>query len=222
MPADVVVVVVDSSTSEADLDVFYRSVAVARELGLDCEGVDLGAFSQLTLVQVAMPDSNYFLFDMVDKPCAQAMAALKEALESSTVVKIIHDCKADSLALFAEVGITLRNVHDTMAWQQVLLGGERMTLNRTLAHHGIAINGVHNNDVYKTNKAFWAERPLTVKMIEWASADVAALFTLRERQSVGASHAQAARSGWKAKRISRAFATRSATGCTSASRRWAL
>jgi hypothetical protein len=193
LPADVVVF--DSKSSEADLEGLRRSIAAAHEagaVGLDCEGVDLGAFGQLTLVQIATPDGGCSLFDMIDKPGAPVMEMLKGVLESPSIVKIIHDCKADSEALSAECGIKLLNVHDTMAWQEVL-SGTRMNLNNTLTRHGIETNGARDGNVYKANQAFWADRPLTAKMIAWASADVAALFKLRDGQSAGASPSQTAR-----------------------------
>ena len=37
----------------------------------------------------------------------------KEVLEDGGVCKIVHDCKADSDALFHILGINLNNVHDT-------------------------------------------------------------------------------------------------------------
>lgn len=40
--------------------------------------------------------------------------------------------------------------------------------------------------MYKANHAFWAERPLTAKMVEWAAGDICELFCVRMRQLVEA------------------------------------
>mmetsp|Transcript_29240 Transcript_29240/g.72061 ORF Transcript_29240/g.72061 Transcript_29240/m.72061 type:complete len:96 (-) Transcript_29240:97-384(-) len=91
-----------------------------------------------------------------------------------------------------------------MAWQEVLSDGARINLNNTLALHSIETNDARDANMYKINQAFWAQRPLTAKMIAGASADVGALFTLRERQITGASPAQAALSGYEsAKNLTR-------------------
>jgi polyribonucleotide nucleotidyltransferase len=39
--------------------------------------------------------------------------------------------------------------------------------------------------VYRDNHAFWATRPLTSQMLEWASGDVRSLFALQQRQLQG-------------------------------------
>lgn len=39
-----------------------------------------------------------------------------------------------------------------------------------------------DRNVYKINPAFWATRPMTKYMIDWASGDVFSLFDLRIKQ----------------------------------------
>ncbi|KAK9099241.1 hypothetical protein Syun_026286 [Stephania yunnanensis] len=70
-------------------------------IGFDCEGI-------------AFPDAIY-LVDVVQGGDA-IMTACKPALESNNVVKVIHDCKRDSEALYFQFGIKLHNVVDTQAF----------------------------------------------------------------------------------------------------------
>jgi len=56
------------------------------------------------------------------------------------------------------------------------------SLNDTLSHHGLSQNVVRDSSVYKINNAFWATRPLTSQMVEWASGDVQCMFELYKCQ----------------------------------------
>ena len=62
----------------------------------------------------------------------------------------------------------------------------RLKLNELLALYELPSNAVRDNSVYQTYPRFWASRPLTEAMIEWASGDVRSLFQLREAQELGA------------------------------------
>ena len=49
---------------------------------------------------------------------------------------------------------------------------------------------IRDSGVYRTNHRFWATRPMTKTMIEWASGDVRSLFELYEAQVSRASPAK--------------------------------
>ena len=63
------------------------------------------------LLQIQAGDTCY----IVDALTAQGgvMKSLKALLEDKTVVKVIHDCRQDSAALYYQKGIKLENVFDT-------------------------------------------------------------------------------------------------------------
>mmetsp|Transcript_13999 Transcript_13999/g.29510 ORF Transcript_13999/g.29510 Transcript_13999/m.29510 type:complete len:162 (+) Transcript_13999:1177-1662(+) len=75
----------------------------------------------------------------------------------------------------------MNNSHDTSCYETVLTGG-RKNLNDTLACNGIKTNSQRDKSVYKRNPRFWATRPLTNQMIEWASSDDDKLFKLSQIQ----------------------------------------
>jgi hypothetical protein len=73
---------------------------------------------------------------------------------------------------------------------------EDANLNQVLSHNGIRTNVVRDSSVYRDNHAFWATRPLTAQMIEWATGDVRCMLDLYCKQmagSVGLECAAAAR-----------------------------
>jgi ribonuclease D len=178
-PMDVPVIIVDRQTD-------LNSVAIAvinnaDTLALGCEGVEAGIpGGTLTVVQLASPDIC-LLFDIVDlqhdshmhpHPPHPALVMLKRILESKAVTKIIHDCKWASHALSKQCNITLTNVHDTSAWHSVLTAGDAIhlaSLNDTLRANGLKPNKPRDALAFKANQCYWAQRPFTAQMKEWAS-----------------------------------------------------
>jgi exonuclease 3'-5' domain-containing protein 1 len=179
----------------------------ARLLALDVEGVDLsreGAclftldlFScaipdtccagQCSLVQLAVlvddENSQCFLFDVLNKTKEDPMINfLREILESESVLKIIHDCRMDSDALHHLLDIKLANVHDTSAWHYKLTYMQDVNLNDMLQSNGLKPNVVRDGEIYRSNHAFWATRPLTERMITWAAGDVSLMFKVHALQ----------------------------------------
>ncbi|KAL7467684.1 hypothetical protein ACHAXS_007926 [Conticribra weissflogii] len=152
-----------------------------KKIAFDCEGVNLSRLGSLEIVSICFQDMEIFLVDFGNNPCPKIKEKVKEIFESSKVVKIIHDCRMDCDALFHLHGIKVNNVHDTSCYQTVLTGGQK-NLNDTLACNGIRTNSHRDKSVYKRNPRFWATRPLTNQMIEWASADVDKLFKLSQIQ----------------------------------------
>lgn len=78
---------------------------------------------------------------------------LKELLESKTVVKVIHDVRMDSDALFHIHDITVDNIHDTGCYHAVLTGREDISLNAMLSYYGID-SIARDRSIYKINPNF--------------------------------------------------------------------
>ena len=186
-PEDTGVVVLSVRSAELS-----RSMQVLRSssvLALDCEGVDLGRLGKTCLVQVSTR-SRCFLFDVHEASATDDIVVeLRSILENEAIVKVIHDCRQDADALFHHFHIRLVNVHDTQCWDKVL-NYQRRNLNSTLMAFGLTPHVIRDRSVYATKPAFWADRPLTPMMIEWATGDVECLFALYDRQLAMASAQQ--------------------------------
>jgi hypothetical protein len=77
------------------------------------------------------------------------------------------------------------NVHDTQSWATALqphLGPGRPNLNDTLAAFGLPTNDARDKMMYRANPRFWATRPLTQQMVQWASADASSVWALFHKQ----------------------------------------
>ena len=56
--------------------------------------------------------STCYLFDVL-KANRGAMQQLKLLLEDTAVTKVVHDCRNDTVALFHQKGIEVKNIFDT-------------------------------------------------------------------------------------------------------------
>ena len=152
-------------------------------VAFDCEGVNLSRLGSVEIVSICFPGcSGVYLIDFGKGKCPKIVKAVKELFSNSALTKIIHDCRMDCDALYHKHGIKVNNVHDTSAFHDFIGFEKNKNLNDTLGYYGICVNVERDKAVYKSNPNFWATRPLTQKMIDWASADVDKLFQLADKQ----------------------------------------
>jgi hypothetical protein len=59
-------------------------------VAFDCEGINLGARGQLTLMQLATMNGNAYVFDLLTCPALLNEGGLHSLLESSDVVKVTY------------------------------------------------------------------------------------------------------------------------------------
>jgi len=155
--------------------------ADVKVIALDLEGVDLSRAGRISIVQVSTP-ARCFLIDVLGKgPDDLVVSWLRSLLQSENILKVIHDSRMDSDALFHLLKIELVNVHDTSCWQAVI-GLPNTSLNDVLRFYKLTPNIERDKSVYQRNHAFWATRPLTRQMLAWASGDVQFMFDLYQRQ----------------------------------------
>uniref|UniRef100_A0A023FBH7 Putative deddy 3'-5' exonuclease protein n=1 Tax=Triatoma infestans TaxID=30076 RepID=A0A023FBH7_TRIIF len=155
-------------------------------ISFDCEGINLGVKGQLTLFQIGLTNGQAYIFDLVTCPNLVVAGGLQRLLESDKVVKVIHDCRNDSVNLYNQYGITLRNVFDTQAAHAVVqlqLTGKpvykvkNVSLNALCELYGAPINPQKETlkALYRRDQRYWARRPLTRDMLLYAAADVLSL-----------------------------------------------
>nr|XP_022901786.1 uncharacterized protein LOC111414625 [Onthophagus taurus] len=154
-------------------------------VAVDCEGINLGLKGQLTLIQIATMTGFVYVFDLVSCP-GMIDYGLKSLLEHPDVIKIIHDCRNDSVNLFRQYDITLRSVFDTQAAHAVLTYQETgrpvykaksVALNALCECYGVPTNPIKEQlkNIYRRDQKYWSRRPLTREMILYAAADVLCL-----------------------------------------------
>lgn len=96
---------------------------------------------------------------------------------------MIHDCRNDSVAIYSQYNIILRNVFDTQSAHAVIQLQEagkpvhkvkNISLNTLCEAYNVPINPMKDllKNVYKKDQRFWGRRPLSRDMILYAAADV--------------------------------------------------
>jgi 3'-5' exonuclease len=152
-------------------------------VAFDCEGINLCRVGTVELVSVFFEQNkdSVFLVDLSGNRGSR-VAALKKLFECESVVKVIHDSRMDGDALYHIHGIVLKNVHDTSCFHYVITGRADAGLNDVLSGNSLPGNCVRDKSIYATNPRFWATRPLTATMINWAGSDVDKLLKLADKQ----------------------------------------
>lgn len=162
--------------------IFLGEKESQKRVAFDCEGVNLSRLGSLEIISICFEDMEVYLVDLGGNPCPKIVKSVKHLFENESVTKIIHDCRKDCDALYHHHGIKVRNVHDTSCFHDVITYSDSKNLNDVLSYNSISVNSVRDNSIYNYNPRFWATRPLTNKMIDWASSDVDKLFALADKQ----------------------------------------
>ncbi|XP_029725728.1 uncharacterized protein LOC109417065 isoform X2 [Aedes albopictus] len=158
----------------------YEDQAV---VSFDCEGINLGVRGQITMIQLGTTRGEAFIFDVACCPDMVPHGGIKEVLESEKVIKVIHDCRNDSVNLYNQFQILLRNVFDTQSAHAVLQFQDQgkqvykvknVSLNTLCEMHNATVNPMKDQlkNVYRRDQKYWARRPLTRDMLLYAAGDV--------------------------------------------------
>lgn len=155
-------------------------------ISVDCEGINLGAKGQLTLIEVGTTRGEAFIFDVLTCPEIISDGGLKNLLEHEHIIKVIHDCRNDSVNLYTQFHILLKNVFDTQSAHAVLQYQDQgkqvykvknVSLNTLCELYNSPLNPMkdHLKNVYRRDQKYWARRPLSRDMLLYAAGDVLVL-----------------------------------------------
>ncbi|XP_076111576.1 uncharacterized protein LOC143079833 [Mytilus galloprovincialis] len=155
-------------------------------ISVDAEGINLGKDGPLTLLQIGTIDKHVFLFDVWTNKNLFQKGKLKDILESEKIIKVMHSCRGDSAALYFQFEVLLENVFDTQVAHLVMEEHKGRKLPRCIKLSDACKQYSENAEVSeekddikkvfaKEDGCFWANRPLTQEMIDYASGDVTAL-----------------------------------------------
>lgn len=170
-------------TRTKDCEATVRRLLGLSAVALDAEGVNVGPKGPVTLLQLGTATGEVYIFDVQSTPQLINEGKLREVLESAAVVKVMHDCRNDSVALHQQFGVQLRNVFDTQAAHAVLQQQEagkpvhkvkNVSLNTLCGMYGGPPNPRKEQmkSLYRRDQKFWSRRPLTEDMVFHAAFDV--------------------------------------------------
>ncbi|XP_078683258.1 uncharacterized protein LOC144917276 isoform X1 [Branchiostoma floridae x Branchiostoma belcheri] len=160
-------------------------------IGLAMQGINIGRKGKICWVQVATRNS-IFLFDVLTlgAPCLDA--GLGQVLQDENILKVMHDCRNPSDALWHQYGLHIVNVFDTQVADVMV---SRMDHRGEFPRYvrGLMVCLVEHLDVNQENlhflrvrldhkeedEAIWAERPLPDHLLIAAAKNVMYLRELR-------------------------------------------
>ncbi len=162
-----------------------RDLARQATIGVDLEGVLLSRTGTIELVQACSPSTTY-LFDLHGDLAKQMFeeGGLRRLLERPATIKVVHDCRHDCDALFHQHNVRMAPVIDT----QVAFGelralrgqpvGLPVSLRTVLRKHAnvkeeaaLELKLAVKKEM-SAKKDYWATRPLTPQMVQYAAFDV--------------------------------------------------
>ncbi|KAK3696710.1 hypothetical protein QZH41_013062, partial [Actinostola sp. cb2023] len=95
-----------------------------RVVGLSCEGVNLGRYGKICWLVIGCRHFTY-LFDIISLGDSCFQSGLAEILENGNILKVAHDCRQMSDALFHQYSIDLVNVFDTQVADIIIYKREK-------------------------------------------------------------------------------------------------
>ncbi|XP_045175062.2 uncharacterized protein LOC123536181 [Mercenaria mercenaria] len=180
-----------SPSNKQECQAAIRKLSREKVISLDAEGVHLGKDGPLTLLQIGTLDGSVYLFDVMINENEQdkmffTETGLNTILTSTRIVKVIQSCSGDSAALYHQFGIRLENVFDTQVAHLVIEEDKGKKLPKREKLVDICKLYSKNAEVYEGKEDvklewskiagnYWAKRPMTKEMIDYASGDVTAL-----------------------------------------------
>ena len=147
-----------------------------RELvGLDCEGVRLGRFGKLSLMQLSEESGG--TISIIDAKIDGMIESFRPLLESEDVLKVMHDSREDSSALYHQFQAKLRGVIDTQVASLLIqkdVGKQQRLIQESYAdlssrYCGFqATDGLEMKQKMLEDPFLWHKRPLTKEFVDYA------------------------------------------------------
>lgn len=201
--------------NEADCEKAIEEINKNKIVAMDFEGTNLGRYGKICIMQIYTQEANfqnssnfqnipnyqnipnlqnpkdlnrefvenYYIFDLMK---TSVQKNIYKIIECKKTVKVIHDCREDSSALYNQLGLKLQNVYDLSRAHMLILEKERkgdiyqIGFCQLLKDYlGIEDDTVNNlkKSMYK-NEKIWEMRPLNKTSIIYALKNVKYLIPL--------------------------------------------
>ena len=129
-------------------------------------------FPKLSIIQLGF-SKKIFIFDCLSFNPSEF---LKGYMEENTYLKIFHSVRSDTTVLFSSLSISMTNVFDIQAAQQIIEGGE-------IKNYAAIVKSYLPISLKKTEtNSNWLKRPFTNEQLDYAAKDVEFLVRIYRKQ----------------------------------------
>jgi hypothetical protein len=160
-----------------ELTSLVTRLVAAPALALDIETVNWWdrQVERVALIQLAFREGAHLRVAVIDSLAGFPLDHLRPCLESSSVIKAIHNAAYDAVRLSRHYRIHTSPIHDTMLAAR-RHGGKRYSLQAQVqAHLGFQLDKTEQ-------RSDWSRRPLTLKQLRYAALDAVCTLLLYENQ----------------------------------------
>lgn len=157
--------------TNSDLLNTVKELRTKPKIAVDTESNSLFAYKeQVCLIQISTPITDYLL----DPLCVTDLQPLAAIMEDEKIEKVFHAAEYDILCLKRDFGFKFGNIFDTRVAMRTL-GIVRTGLGNVLEDQfNVKVNK-------KWQRANWGQRPLPLKLLDYARMDTHYLLPLRDR-----------------------------------------
>lgn len=179
-----------------------KDLSAQPAIGLKCEGNAVAADGRVSVIALSTPQKVYLLDIIAFKhrkfgpesamETTEALfedSGLKDFLSNDTTIKVLHDCRIDSTALYHQFGAKLTTVFDTSmaAYLKQIDSGIAqpklaVPLGELLATHcgvkGFNAKQLEQTKANKTHPKSWSTRPLDAKLRDYIVEETSHLLQL--------------------------------------------
>jgi len=176
---------IDSAT------LMVKDLSAQPAIGLKCEGTVINADGRICVIALSTPQRVYLLDcvafkhrkfgpDSAEETSESLFenSGLKEFLQNEETIKVMHDARFDSTALYHSYGVKLTKIFDTQMAQymkQVESGVAAPKLQGPLGDLLVQVNSIKGfnakklemDKLNKTHPKLWATRPLQEKLRDY-------------------------------------------------------
>lgn len=160
-------------------------------IAVDIEGIDLGRFGKICIIQIATEKNEIFLFDICTLAYDAFRAGLRAILESPTIQKIMFDCRSDCDALYYQYDVQVKTVVDAqiaimcnkrhnkktrlIGLKQALIESNVIPYDRIHQIQQIKDKGLQ---LFRGSYKVWKIRPLPLELMKYCCVDILYLLAL--------------------------------------------
>lgn len=200
------------ASTEEELRRVLKHLEFEQVVAIDCEGADLSKgcwflqerqpnmldHGRICLLQIGTLHGEAFAVDILELGERAFQLGLRQLLESEKPIKVVHDFRQDTDALWHQYGIQPRGLFDCQLCDVLLrrLSGHKTSYvqgsAKLLTSHGIVQGSVQGYGIltqeqkqaiherFSRDRHLWERRPLPEDMVEYALEDVKPMMQLQQ------------------------------------------